>query len=454
MLSRPRARPLIGLALLALAGATPLAASAGQGWYIGLDGGINFVYPQDFNIYGYGGQFGVQDGTLVGNARFKTGWLFGAATGYSFDNGLRPELEFGYRRNDFNNLSRSSIGLFGGAQTGNVGGFESTDTAMFNLWYDFFRTGWFHPYLGAGIGAARVSLRDPHYDQTQLENRFDVVFAYQGGGGVAFDLSPHWTASVDYRHLDTQKSSFDLVANTPNSVVKATYRANSAVFSLRYSFGGQHPPAAAPEAPVQVVPTEQPAPPPPLPAPPPCQPPAPGQPISLAGCKTGDTIVLHGVNFNFNKATLTVNAKSLLDQVADALLARKDIKVEIDGHTDGIGSGPYNLKLSDRRAASVKQYLIGRGIDAERMSSRGFGKTMPIADNSTDEGRELNRRVELKITDANPPEGTAAPEVAAPPPEAAAPAPETPTSPTSDATAQTPDAAAAPAVPAEEAPKQ
>ena len=190
-------------------------------------------------------------------------------------------------------------------------------------------------------------------------------------------------------------------------------------------------PAAPPPAePVAVVPVEAPPPPPEAPAPPPpppCQPPAPGQPISLEGCKTGDVIVLHGVNFEFNKATLTVNAKTLLDQVADALLARKDIKVEIDGHTDGKGSAPYNLKLSDRRAASVKQYLVGRGIESGRMSSKGFGKSMPIADNNTDEGRELNRRVELKVTEsgdgasAEPAAPAAASVPAAPVPEAAAP---------------------------------
>ena len=201
---------------------------------------------------------------------------------------------------------------------------------------------------------------------------------------------------------------------------------------VRIPLGALPAPAAPPpEPPPQVVPVEAPPPPPPPPTPPPCQPPAPGQPISLEGCKTGDTIVLHGVNFEFNKATLTVNAKTLLDQVADALLARKDIKVEIDGHTDGKGSAPYNLKLSDKRAASVKQYLVGRGIDADRMSSKGFGKTMPIADNNTDEGRELNRRVELKVTESQPDNSSA------PAPAPANPAPVTP--------AETPSPESAPA---------
>ena len=131
-----------------------------------------------------------------------------------------------------------------------------------------------------------------------------------------------------------------------------------------------------------------------------CQMPESGQAISLEGCKTGDTVVLHGVNFEFNKATLTLNAKSLLDKVADALVARPDIKVEVDGHTDGKGSDDYNLKLSDSRAKSVVSYLSAHGIAKDRMSAKGFGKSMPIADNTTDEGREVNRRVELKVIES------------------------------------------------------
>ena len=241
---------------------------------------------------------------------------------------------------------------------------------------------------------------------------------------------------------------------------------------LRIPLGGRSkPPVEQPPAPPpEVVPVEQPAPaaePAPAPAPPPCQPPAPGQPISLEGCKTGDTIVLHGVNFEFNKATLTVNAKTLLDQVADALLARKDIKVEIDGHTDGKGGAAYNQKLSEARAASVKKYLVGRGIDEGRMTTKGFGKSMPVADNNTDEGRELNRRVELKVTEsgngeaapaaapaeaapaAAPAEGAAAPAEAAP--AEAAPA-EAPAAPAEAPAAEAAPAEAAPAAPADSTP--
>lgn len=131
-----------------------------------------------------------------------------------------------------------------------------------------------------------------------------------------------------------------------------------------------------------------------------CLPPEPGQAMSLEGCGVGDVIVLRGVNFDFDKASLTINAKTLLDGVAAALEKRPDIKVELGGHTDGKGSDEYNAKLSDRRAKSVKTYLVGKGIAADRMTTQGYGESMPVATNDSDEGRELNRRVELKVTES------------------------------------------------------
>lgn len=142
----------------------------------------------------------------------------------------------------------------------------------------------------------------------------------------------------------------------------------------------------------------------------PCKAPHPGERISLRGCGTGDVIVLRGVNFEYDKSRLTKNAKTILDNVADELVAYPEIKVELGGHTDARGSEEYNQRLSEKRAEAVKQFLIGKGVAAERMTSVGFGETKPVADNETDEGRELNRRTELRIT-----EGAAAPAAAAPP---------------------------------------
>jgi len=203
------------------------------------------------------------------------------------------------------------------------------------------------------------------------------------------------------------------------------------------------PVPVTPEPAAAVVPAEEtlPPPPPPPPAPPPpppCKTPAPGEKISLAGCGTGDMIVLHGVNFEFNKATLTPNAKTILDNVGEELVTYPAIKVEIDGHTDGKGSASYNQRLSQRRADAARDYLVSKGVAAERMTAEGFGASQPVASNDTDEGRELNRRVALKIV-----AGTATPAGAAPAPAgpAAPGAAAAPTSaPAGDATPASPPA--------------
>lgn len=129
-----------------------------------------------------------------------------------------------------------------------------------------------------------------------------------------------------------------------------------------------------------------------------CKTPAPGERVSLEGCGTGDVIVLRGVNFEFDRSRLTSNARSILDGVAEELNRYPDIHVELSGHTDAKGSDSYNQGLSDRRAASVRKYLISKGIDSSRMTSVGFGESQPVATNETDDGRALNRRVELKVT--------------------------------------------------------
>lgn len=135
---------------------------------------------------------------------------------------------------------------------------------------------------------------------------------------------------------------------------------------------------------------------PPAPA---CKSPEPGEKLDLSGCGSGDVIVLKGVNFDFNKDRLTPNAKTILDGVGEALQAAPATHVEIGGHTDAKGSDDYNQRLSDRRACAVGRYLKGKSVDGGRMTPLGYGETKPVDDNETDEGREQNRRVELRILD-------------------------------------------------------
>lgn len=126
-----------------------------------------------------------------------------------------------------------------------------------------------------------------------------------------------------------------------------------------------------------------------------CRRPRPGEEVDERGCAVGG-FILKGVKFEFDSDRLTEEAKRILDRVAETLNAYPEIDVDVEGHTDFIGSDAYNLGLSERRALAVKNYLISRGVAAERMTPIGYGRSRPIADNSTEEGREENRRVELK----------------------------------------------------------
>lgn len=126
-----------------------------------------------------------------------------------------------------------------------------------------------------------------------------------------------------------------------------------------------------------------------------CRRPRPGEAVDERGCALDRSFILRGVKFEFDSAVLTPAARAILDKVAVTLQAYTDIEVELEGHTDNIGTPAYNLGLSERRAISVKNYLISKGVPAARMVPVGYGLSRPIADNTTEEGREENRRVEL-----------------------------------------------------------
>ena len=104
--------------------------------------------------------------------------------------------------------------------------------------------------------------------------------------------------------------------------------------------------------------------------------------------------------FDFDKAIIRPGGEVELTKAAKTLSDMGYPAINISGHTDAIGSEEYNMKLSDRRAEAVKKFLEGKGVPADKMMAKGFGKTKPIATNKTAEGRQQNRRVEIRL--ANP----------------------------------------------------
>ncbi len=106
-------------------------------------------------------------------------------------------------------------------------------------------------------------------------------------------------------------------------------------------------------------------------------------------------IRLQGVRFAFDKWNITPENAVVLDVAAEQLRACTDLQVSVEGHTDFIGTDEYNQGLSERRANSVKDYLVSKGIPATQMRTVGYGESRPIAPGRTDEDRAQNRRVEL-----------------------------------------------------------
>jgi outer membrane protein OmpA-like peptidoglycan-associated protein len=108
------------------------------------------------------------------------------------------------------------------------------------------------------------------------------------------------------------------------------------------------------------------------------------------------SVAVYGILFDFDKATLKPGAEKVLLEMVKLMKSSPDLKVEIQGHTDNVGGKDYNLKLSQERADAVKKFLVLYGIEAGRLTTQGFGLDQPVATNDTEEGRALNRRVELK----------------------------------------------------------
>ncbi|RMF52490.1 MAG: hypothetical protein D6750_02180 [Bacteroidetes bacterium] len=117
--------------------------------------------------------------------------------------------------------------------------------------------------------------------------------------------------------------------------------------------------------------------------------------ISLERIRKGGRLLLRNIFFDFDKADLRPESEVELEQVVRLLQENPQWRVEVQGHTDSMGTAAYNLALSQRRAEAVRQFLIARGIDVKRIVARGYGATKPLADNRTEAGRALNRRTEI-----------------------------------------------------------
>ena len=415
----------------------PFTAQAYEGPYAGIKGGYSQADDQTFDYAGTHTttpqapiiveQPAIQNDGIAAEYEYKSAIAYSLVLGWAFSNGLRPEFELTQRKDSADSIINSS-----GGEEDASGSDLSNTTGMMNLWYDVFPSWTIHPYVGAGVGFLRTKLDQFQSDvltdfQTGLVRQADdTVLAYQLGAGIAWDIFDQISLGLDYRFLTADEGKYYPYQDQTKTHVDADYKAQTLFLSANYYF--RVPKEKAPEPAPKPAAVVEPAPPPPdsdrdgvidkfdqcpstpsgtevddvgcalPPPPPPCKTPEPGERVSLGGCGTGDTITLSGVNFEFNKSTLTPNAKTILDNVAAELNKYPEIEVELAGHTDSLGRDAYNQNLSESRADSVKRYLVSMGVDGERMAAVGYGEAQPVADNDSDEGRARNRRTELWIT--------------------------------------------------------
>lgn len=345
-MKRNRLMASIALGLFAAAGAT----QAADGWYVAPSVGY---YNSDEDRL-------TEEGSVFG------------ALGIGKYFGNNASLEFSVDRTTRSNDAPAN------------GNFANLGLGL--TYRQFFGEGNFKPYFLVGAGANR-------HDRDGSDPGWD--FMAQAGGGLAYDFSQRvrGRAEAFYRY-DMDDESLPSADNFGDWVV---------------ALGVQ----------IALGPVEQPVEPEEIPPPPPppephcseldgdgdgvndcddkCPNTTPGTVVGPDGCELQVAIDLRGVLFDFDKATLRPESTQTLNEAVEVLRQYPDIRVEVAGHTCNIGTDAYNQGLSERRAKTVYDYLVSNGIDANRLTSHGYGETSPVADNSTREGRERNRRVELVV---------------------------------------------------------
>jgi outer membrane protein OmpA-like peptidoglycan-associated protein/opacity protein-like surface antigen len=397
---------VLGLGMLV---ATPALAGEDGTWsHLWDDSGVYFgadlgQYSWDLDRNGLDGDvigalgdagLGIVDG---GSEVSRDGFTWGLILGYQ----LFPFLAFEAAYVDLGNAEyKAHATVTDGVNTGNFSTrieAESQGAAVSGLailpfakhWQVFGRAG---AYFGNNDTTVHAALDGVEAVESGSSNSTSFLW----GAGLGYTKG-NWTSRLEYQqYTDVGEDRGFSGVDVDRIVFGAVYRT---------SFGAIHGRSEPEPAPVAAAP-----PPPPPPPPPPadsdgdgvidandqCPDTPAGEHVGPFGCSCDVTVRLH---YAFDSAELTPADRDLLDGVAGRLNALKFVGGEVAGYTDNIGDDAYNLDLSRRRAQAALDYLAAKGVAPGRMTAVGYGEAQPIADNSTEEGRALNRRVVIRRTD-------------------------------------------------------
>ena len=364
--------------------------------------------------------------------------IISAGFGYRFNEIFRTDITASYRWG----FELDEMDLAGTAYQADI---EST-ALMVNGYYDIpVDLGSFKPFVGAGIGMARNKLDNLAWDDGiasgSLPGGTETGFAWQLMLGAAVQINDRYAIEFGYRYYDAgeikKDAGWDNAGMWYTGSATGDLQAHEAMIEFTYLFGKKKKPVpVAAEAPAAVVA-----------APPPesdsdgdgvvdskdtCPDTPKGVTVSSSGCpldSDGDGVYDYldkcpdtpidlkvdadgcpiplkkvaridlDIQFDTNEADIKARYYDRLKEVADFMATYPGTTAVIEGHTDSVGSAAYNLTLSQRRAESVRDYLIQNfNINPDRLTAKGFGEDRPVASNDTKEGRSKNRRIQAVFT--------------------------------------------------------
>jgi outer membrane protein OmpA-like peptidoglycan-associated protein len=323
------------------------------------------------------GLTGTAPNTLFGPQSFSVnngeGEIGGGAVGYKWGP-FRGELNIDYSQQNLQTLN-TSVPFFSGLPlTGHV----SNLAFMANAYYDIATGTRFTPYVGFGVGAARLSMSNVSastgFGSLALVNDTDTVFAYQPIAGVHYAISPRIELGLEYRYVGTTDANFAVAQPTnafAGSSFKEQYQSHNVLLSLTWHFASP-PPAPMPVAQPVAVPPAQPAPP-------------PHQAQKFL------------VFFDFDRSTLTEAGAQVVKAAAVAYKNGGSAHLDVAGYTDLSGTQAYNLKLSERRADTVRDALVRDGVPASDIGVSWHGKENPRVPTPDGVREPQNRRVEINL---------------------------------------------------------
>jgi outer membrane protein OmpA-like peptidoglycan-associated protein len=368
-------KPLFIAALMALAATITMpmtAAAESDGWYAGLEAGLPFAENT-----------GMIASPLNVKSKFDPGFGFGSFLGYDFGD-IRAELEASYRSNGVDKLTvlnPGALGLAPGVSATTNGRLKSQALMLNGLW-DVVSQGNLVPYLGIGLGLARVHFDNIAANNVNIVSDSDGVLAYQGIAGVRYVISEQLSAHADYRYMGTTHVR---LADAIGNRLKVGYDVHSIMVGLTWRF-------EAPQAAARPAPPPPPAPvAAPEPEPEPIAEPAPAPEPVAVPTPVGPFIVF----FDWDKADITPEADQIIRDAAAAARKTGQATIETVGHADRSGTVRYNKALSQRRAVAVKNRLLRYGIDPENVVTKALGESHPLVPTADGVREPQNRRVEI-----------------------------------------------------------